>query len=94
MQKEQGWDNAILCCSCEKNKNQGPLAALLVCLCGVCLSWRERGGGMVPGALDVLTAWVTVLASASWRQAGSLALVTWCLLEWVSLPWSRVWVWI
>ena len=41
---------------------------------------------MVPGALDVLTAWVTVLATASWRQAGSLSLVTWCWLEWVSLP--------
>lgn len=31
---------------------------------------------MEPGALDVLIVWVTVLASASWRQAGSLALVT------------------
>lgn len=31
---------------------------------------------MEQGALDVLTAWVTVLASASWHQAGSLALVT------------------
>lgn len=31
---------------------------------------------MEPGALDVLTAWVTALTSASWCQAGSLALVT------------------
>ena len=41
---------------------------------------------MAPGALDVLTAWVTVLAGASWRQAGSLALLTLCWLELVSLP--------
>lgn len=43
---------------------------------------ERRVWGHGARALDVLTAWVTVLASASWRQAGSLALVTWCRLEW------------
>ena len=57
------------------------LAALLVCLRGTCLSWRGGGGGMAPGALGVLAARVTVLSSACWRQAGSLALVTLCWLE-------------
>lgn len=84
MQKEQGWDISILCCSCEKKiKTKGHW---LSCLCGMCLSWRGGGWGHGARGLNVLTAWVTVLASASWRQAGSLALVTWCWLEWVSLP--------
>lgn len=43
---------------------------------------ERRVWGHGARALDVLTAWVTVLASASWRQAGSLALMTWCRLEW------------
>lgn len=92
MQKEQGWDSSILCCSCEKklNKNQGPLAVLLSACVACACPGGEGLGDMVPGALDVLTAWVTVLASASWRQAVSLALVTRCWLEWVSLPQSRV----
>lgn len=47
---------------------------------------------MVPGVLAVLTAWVKVLARASWRQAGSLVLLTLCLLEWDSLLWSHVFV--
>lgn len=44
---------------------------------------------MVPGALGVLRVWVTVLASASRRQAGSLALVT-LLVGVLPLPWSQV----
>lgn len=78
MQEEQGWDNPILYCSCEKNnKNHGLLAALPACLSVWHVPVLERRGWERGArALDVLTAWVTVLASASWRQAGSLALVT------------------
>lgn len=53
---------------------------------------ERRGWGYDARALEVLTAWVTLLTSASWCQAGFLALVTLCWLEWVSLPWSCVWV--
>jgi hypothetical protein len=35
---------------------------------------------MMPNTLAVLMVWVTVLASATWRQAGSLALLTLLIL--------------
>lgn len=89
MQEEQGLDNSILYCSCEKTiKTMG---CWLPCLSVWYVPVLERRG-WERGArsLDVLTAWVTVLARASWRQAGSLALVTLYWLEWVSLDQSRV----
>lgn len=75
MQGEQGWGNSILYCSYEKIKTKGRwLPCLSFC---VVLAYPGGGcGGMEPGALDILIVWVIVLASASWRQAGSLALVT------------------